>query len=102
MVTTKELKEMAIIDRTPVERLSVISNPCGRCGGTGEVPFWNEALGESDTTYCGICAGSGTSTLRFDTIGATASPIPVTRHFADGVSAVRSTGAAKRGSAKRG
>lgn len=88
---------MAIRDRNPMERLSVISNPCGRCGGSGLVPFWNEATGEADEAHCGICAGTGYGTLRFDTIGAQSAPIPGSRHFADGVSSVRSAGAKGRG-----
>lgn len=92
---------MAIRDRAPAERLSVITNPCGRCGGTGLVPFLNEATMEADEAPCGICAGTGYGTLRFDTIGAQSSPIPSSRHFADGVSSVRSSGG-KAGRGKRG
>lgn len=92
---------MAIRDRNPMERLSVISNPCGRCAGTGLVPFWNEATGEADEAHCGICGGTGYGTLRFDTIGAQSSPILGTRSFADGVSSVRSAGAARSKGGKR-
>lgn len=91
---------MAIRDRAPAERLSVINNPCGRCGGTGEVPFWNEATKEADKTYCGICGGTGASTMRFDTIGAQAVSFG-SKHYADGVSAIRSAGAA-RGRGRKG
>ena len=83
---------MAIRDRAPADRLSVVTNPCGRCSGTGVVPFWNDAAGSADETHCGICGGTGYGTLRFDTIGAPSVGIPGNRHFADGVSSVRSTG----------
>lgn len=87
---------MAIRDRLPAERLSVITNPCGRCGGTGEVPFWNEATGEADKAYCGICGGTGQATLRFDTIGSPQTTFG-SKHYADGISTVKSVGRGKRG-----
>lgn len=84
---------MAIRDRNPAEHMSVISNPCGRCSGSGKLPFWNEATGEADETYCGICGGTGQGTLRFDTIGQQQVSFGAgQRHFADGVSSVKSTG----------
>lgn len=88
---------MAIRDRAPVDRLSVIHTPCGRCGGSGLVPFWNEALGEADEAACGICSGTGQSTMRFDTIGAQQVSFgPGQRHFAGEVSTVRSVGKGRK------
>lgn len=87
---------MAIRDRAPSERLSVISNPCGRCGGSGLVPFWNEATNAADETHCGICGGTGSSTLRLDTVGAQQVSFG-TKHYADGVASVRSAGGVKKG-----
>jgi hypothetical protein len=86
---------MAIRDRAPAERLSVISNPCGRCGGTGIIPFLNEATQAADETYCGICGGTGYGTLRFDTIGSPQVSFG-SKHYADGVSVVRSAGKGKK------
>lgn len=89
---------MAIRERSHPDRLSVITNPCGRCGGTGILPFWNDSTNSADETFCGICSGSGQATLRFDTIGSTSYTPPNSgqRHYAGEVSSVKSTGRRKR------
>lgn len=88
---------MAIIDRQAGDRAGVIYNPCGRCAGSGQLPFWNDSTGRSEMTWCGICGGTGQD-IRMETIGAPVSNLGQVgrRSFADGIQVTKASGGRRR------